>query len=55
MNKKVIEIVRKYVEEHLDKSNQKQEYDVYVVCSVIFLVMQSGCFQQHFQMICIMK
>ena len=31
MNKKVIEIVRKYVEEHLDKSDQKQEYDVYVV------------------------
>lgn len=29
MNKKVIEIVRKYVEEHLDKSDQKQEYDVY--------------------------
>ena len=32
MNKKVIEIVRKYVEEHLDKSDQKQEYG-----SVIFL------------------
>lgn len=31
MNKKVIEIVRKYVEEHLDKSDPKQEYDVYVV------------------------
>lgn len=31
MNKKVIEIVRKYVEEHLDKSDQKQEYDAYVV------------------------
>ena len=31
MNKKVIEIVCKYVEEHLDKSDQKQEYDVYVV------------------------
>lgn len=28
MNKKVIEIVRKYVEEHLDKSDQN---DVYVV------------------------
>lgn len=26
MNKKVIEIVRKYVEEHLDKSDQKLEY-----------------------------
>ena len=31
MNKKVIEIVRKYVEEHLDKSDPKQEYDVYIV------------------------
>lgn len=31
MNKKVIEIVRKYVEEHLDKSDAKPEYDVYVV------------------------
>ena len=31
MNIKVIEIVRKYVEEHLDKSDEKQEYDVYVV------------------------
>lgn len=31
VNKKVIEIVRKYVEKHLDKSGQKQEYDVYVV------------------------
>lgn len=31
MNKKVIEIVRKYVEEHLDKSDEKPEYDVYVV------------------------
>ena len=30
MNKKVSEFVRKYVEEHLDKSDQKQEYDVYV-------------------------
>ena len=31
MNKKVIEIVRKYVEEHLDKSDQKQEFEVFVV------------------------
>ena len=31
MNIKVIEIVRKYVEEHLDKSDEKPEYDVYVV------------------------
>lgn len=31
MNKKVFEIVRKYVEEHLDKSDAKSEYDVYVV------------------------
>ena len=31
MNKKVIEIVRKYVEEHLDKSDAKPLYDVYVV------------------------
>ena len=29
--KKVFEIVRKYVEEHLDKSDAKPEYDVYVV------------------------
>ena len=27
MNKKVIEIVRKYVEEHLDKSDPKQELE----------------------------
>ena len=31
MNKKVSEFVRKYVEEHLDKSDVKPEYDVYVV------------------------
>ena len=31
MSEKVIEIVRKYVEEHLDKSDAKPEYDVYVV------------------------
>ena len=31
MNKKVIEIVRKYVDEHLDNSDAKLEYDVYVV------------------------
>lgn len=35
MNKKVIEIVRKYVEEHLDKSDQKQEYDVYGQCYIL--------------------
>ena len=50
MNKKVIEIVRKYVEEHLDKSDPKQEYDVYV--GATFLVMQSGCSQQHYLMVC---
>lgn len=31
MNKKVSELVRKYVEEHLDKSDQKQEFEVFVV------------------------
>ena len=31
MNKKVSEFVRKYIEEHLDKSDSKPEYDVYVV------------------------
>jgi hypothetical protein len=31
MNKKVSEFVRKYVEEHLDKSEPKQEFEVYVV------------------------
>ena len=31
INKKVSEFVRKYVEEHLDKSDAKPEYDVYVV------------------------
>lgn len=30
MSEKVIEIVRKYVEEHLDKSNQKQLFGVFV-------------------------
>lgn len=31
MNKKVSEFVRKYVEEHLDKSDPKQEFKVFVV------------------------
>lgn len=31
MNKKVIEFVRKYAEEHLDKSDPKQVFDVFVV------------------------
>lgn len=31
MNKKVSEFVRKYVEEHLDKSDLKQEFEVFVV------------------------
>lgn len=31
MNKKVSEFVHKYVEEHLDKSDSKQEFEVYVV------------------------
>ena len=31
MNKKVIEIVRKYVDEHLYMSDEIPEYDVYVV------------------------
>lgn len=31
MNKKVSEFVRKYVEEHLDKSDPKQEFEVFVV------------------------
>ena len=31
MNKKVIKIVRKYVKEHLDKSDPKQEFEVFVV------------------------
>ena len=31
MNKKVSEFVRKYVEEHLDKSVPKQEFEVFVV------------------------
>lgn len=31
MNKKVSEFVHKYVEEHLDKSDIKPEYDVYIV------------------------
>ena len=29
MNKKVIEFVRKYVEEHLDKSDPKQKFEVW--------------------------
>ena len=31
MNKKVSEFVRKYVEEYLDKSDPKQEFEVFVV------------------------
>lgn len=31
MNKKVSEFVRKYVEEHLDKSDPKQQFEVFVV------------------------
>lgn len=31
MNKKVIEFVRKYVEEHLDKSYPKPKFEVFVV------------------------
>lgn len=31
MNKKVSEFVRKYVEEHLDKSDSKQKFEVFVV------------------------
>ena len=31
MNKKVSEFVREYVEEHLDKSDPKQEFEVFVV------------------------
>lgn len=31
INKKVSEFVRKYVEEHLDKSDPKQEFEVFVV------------------------
>mgnify|MGYP000241211441 CR=1 FL=1 len=31
MSEKVVEIVHKYVEEHLDKSNPKQEFEVFVV------------------------
>ena len=31
INKKVSEFVRKYVEEHLDKSVTKQEFEVFVV------------------------
>ena len=31
MNKKVSEFVRKYVEEHLDKNDLKQEFEVFVV------------------------
>lgn len=31
MNKKVSEFVRKYVEEHLDKSDPKQQFGVFVV------------------------
>nr|DAG99641.1 MAG TPA: hypothetical protein [Crassvirales sp.] len=31
MNKKVSEFVRKYAEEHLDKSDSKQVFEVYVV------------------------
>lgn len=28
---KAIEIVRKYIEEHLDKSDKKTDFDVYIV------------------------
>ena len=38
MNKKVSEFVRKYVEEHLDKSDPKQEFEVrqcYILGNVI--------------------
>lgn len=31
MNKKVSKFVRKYAEEHLDKSDPKQEFEVFVV------------------------
>ena len=31
MNKKVSEFVRKYVEEHLDKGDPKQQFGVFVV------------------------
>ena len=31
MNKKIFDIVSKYVEEHLDKSDPKQEFEVFVV------------------------
>lgn len=31
MNEKVIEIVRKYVEEYLDKSDSKQRFGVFIV------------------------
>lgn len=31
MNKKVIEIVRSYAEEHLDKSDSKAKFNVFVV------------------------
>ena len=31
MNKKVSEFVRKYVKEHLDKSDSKQKFEVFVV------------------------
>ena len=31
MSEKVVEIVRKYVEEHLDKSASKQQFEVFVV------------------------
>ena len=55
MNKKVIEIVRKYVEEHLDNSDQKQEYDVYVVWQCYILGNAKWLLSKHFQMICITK
>lgn len=31
MNKKVIDLVRKYTKEHLDKSDPQVEFDVFVV------------------------
>lgn len=31
MDNKALEIVRDYIEKHLDKSDPKQEFDVYIV------------------------
>ena len=38
MNKKVIEFVRKYAEEHLDKSDPKQVFDVFLQQRMAFLL-----------------